>query len=115
MTTFPIFKNVIDAEKPDVTYADVGGMKDQIEKLREVVEIPLISVGGSWSFLTIRKKLVKYRYYRYMYNISDCADRVVRQMIELIYYPKSPIKVIQSDGVDGFGQIQPCFIPHLYI
>jgi len=29
-------------EKPDITYADVGGCKDQIEKLREVVEIPLL-------------------------------------------------------------------------
>ena len=26
-------------EKPDVTYNDVGGCKDQIEKIREVVEI----------------------------------------------------------------------------
>lgn len=31
-------------EKPDVTYSDVGGCKDQIEKLREVVELPLLSV-----------------------------------------------------------------------
>merc|ERR1712227_1074994 len=30
-------------EKPDVTYSDVGGSKDQIEKLREVVEIPLLN------------------------------------------------------------------------
>ncbi|KAJ3125029.1 26S proteasome regulatory subunit 7 [Nowakowskiella sp. JEL0407] len=29
-------------EKPDVTYSDVGGCKDQIEKLREVVELPLL-------------------------------------------------------------------------
>ncbi|KNC75772.1 26S protease regulatory subunit 7, partial [Sphaeroforma arctica JP610] len=29
-------------EKPDVTYADVGGCKEQIEKLREVVELPLL-------------------------------------------------------------------------
>jgi len=29
-------------EKPDVTYNDVGGCKDQIEKLREVVEIPML-------------------------------------------------------------------------
>merc|ERR1711988_1593199 len=29
-------------EKPDITYADVGGCKDQIEKLREVVELPLL-------------------------------------------------------------------------
>lgn len=29
-------------DKPDVTYADVGGAKDQIQKLREVVETPLL-------------------------------------------------------------------------
>eukprot|EP00741_Cyanophora_paradoxa_P022496 tig00021464_g21722.t1 len=29
-------------EKPDVTYNDVGGQKEQIEKLREVVELPLL-------------------------------------------------------------------------
>lgn len=28
-------------EKPDVTYADVGGCKDQIDRIREVVELPL--------------------------------------------------------------------------
>jgi len=30
-------------DKPDVTYGDVGGCKDQIEKIREVVEMPLLS------------------------------------------------------------------------
>eukprot|EP00088_Acartia_fossae_P053570 TRINITY_DN610_c1_g1_i12.p1 TRINITY_DN610_c1_g1~~TRINITY_DN610_c1_g1_i12.p1 ORF type:complete len:435 (+),score=111.75 TRINITY_DN610_c1_g1_i12:36-1340(+) len=29
-------------EKPDVTYADVGGCKKQVDKLREVVETPLL-------------------------------------------------------------------------
>lgn len=29
-------------ERPDVTYSDVGGCKEQIEKLREVVETPLL-------------------------------------------------------------------------
>eukprot|EP00054_Salpingoeca_dolichothecata_P009023 m.51092 g.51092 ORF g.51092 m.51092 type:complete len:437 (-) comp18115_c0_seq1:83-1393(-) len=29
-------------EKPDVTYADVGGCKEQIQKLKEVVETPLL-------------------------------------------------------------------------
>ena len=37
-------------EKPDVTYSDVGGCKDQIEKLREVVELPLLSV---WSIFPL--------------------------------------------------------------
>ncbi|XP_026427587.1 26S proteasome regulatory subunit 7 homolog A-like [Papaver somniferum] len=29
-------------EKPDVTYNDVGGCKDQIERMREVVELPML-------------------------------------------------------------------------
>ncbi|KAJ1678684.1 26S proteasome regulatory subunit 7, partial [Spiromyces aspiralis] len=29
-------------EKPDITYENVGGCKEQIEKLREVVELPLL-------------------------------------------------------------------------
>ena len=29
-------------DKPDVTYEDVGGAKDALEKLREVVELPLL-------------------------------------------------------------------------
>ena len=32
-------------EKPDVTYNDVGGCKEQIEKLKEVVEMPLLHVS----------------------------------------------------------------------
>jgi len=30
-------------EKPDITYAEVGGCKEQIEKIREVVEKPLLN------------------------------------------------------------------------
>ena len=33
-------------EKPDITYDDVGGCKEQIEKLKEVVELPLLKVHG---------------------------------------------------------------------
>jgi len=40
-------------EKPDVTYSDVGGCKDQIEKLREVVELPLLSVLSTLLFAVI--------------------------------------------------------------
>lgn len=32
-------------EKPDVTYDQVGGSKEQIEKLKEVVELPLLKVS----------------------------------------------------------------------
>lgn len=38
-------------DKPDVTYSDVGGCKEQIEKLREVVETPLLHV----SILTLKQ------------------------------------------------------------
>jgi 26S proteasome regulatory subunit T1 len=37
-------------DKPDVTYKDVGGSKEQIEKIREVVEIPLLNVQHFFSF-----------------------------------------------------------------
>ena len=37
-------------ERPSITYADVGGCKEQIEKLREVVELPLLEVScRSWN------------------------------------------------------------------
>ena len=29
-------------EKPDVTYSDIGGSKEQIDKMREVVELPML-------------------------------------------------------------------------
>ena len=32
-------------ERPPITYDDVGGCKEQIEKLREVVELPLLDVS----------------------------------------------------------------------
>lgn len=37
-------------DKPDVTYSDVGGCKEQIEKLREVVETPLLHVSCATLF-----------------------------------------------------------------
>lgn len=41
-----IFLNILQVEeKPDVTYSDVGGCKEQIDKLREVVETPLLHVS----------------------------------------------------------------------
>jgi len=40
-------------EKPDVTYSDVGGCKEQIEKLREVVEIPLLHVWWLITFISL--------------------------------------------------------------
>jgi len=44
-------------EKPDVTYSDVGGCKEQIEKLREVVELPLLHVRSLISKHRIHSKI----------------------------------------------------------
>ena len=38
-------------EKPDVTYADVGGCKEQIDRIREVVELPLLHVSVQYCSL----------------------------------------------------------------
>lgn len=42
-------------DKPDVTYSDVGGCKEQIEKLREVVELPLLEVRPARPSLSFDK------------------------------------------------------------
>lgn len=39
-------------EKPDVTYADVGGCKEEISKLKEIVEMPLLHVRTSVEVIT---------------------------------------------------------------
>ena len=44
-------------EKPDVTYSDVGGCKEQIEKLREVVELPLLSQKDLSNWVLIHPKV----------------------------------------------------------
>ena len=30
-------------EKPDVTYNDIGGCKEQLDKLREILELPMLN------------------------------------------------------------------------
>ena len=44
--TFSLSLSLQVEEKPDVTYGDVGGCKEQIEKLKEVVETPLLHVNN---------------------------------------------------------------------
>lgn len=46
-------------EKPDVTYSDVGGCKEQIDKLREVVETPLLHVSSSFIAYILGMKIAK--------------------------------------------------------
>ena len=40
-----------------MTYSDVGGCKEQIEKLKEVVETPLLHVSGSLDVVYIKSIL----------------------------------------------------------
>ncbi len=40
-------------EKPDITYNEVGGAKEQIIKIREVVEMPLLNVSARCSSLCV--------------------------------------------------------------
>jgi hypothetical protein len=50
-------------ERPSITYADVGGCKEQIEKLREVVELPLLEVSAtSTTSLTAARALCQPRH-----------------------------------------------------
>ena len=44
----PIVTAMQVEEAPDVTYADVGGCAEQIQKLREVIEIPLLKAGTEY-------------------------------------------------------------------
>jgi 26S proteasome regulatory subunit T1 len=37
----PVVTRMQVEERPDVTYADVGGCKEQIERIREIIELPL--------------------------------------------------------------------------
>ena len=53
-------------EKPEITYNDVGGCKEQIEKLREVVEMPLFHPEKSSTSVSIHQK------------VSSCTDLLKR-------------------------------------
>ena len=55
-------------EKPDVTYADVGGLDMQKQEIREAVELPLThfdlykQIGGSTLFSVVRAVFMSSRH-----------------------------------------------------
>ncbi|KAF9388830.1 26S proteasome regulatory subunit 7 [Podila verticillata] len=75
-------------EKPDVTYSDVGGCKEQIEKLREVVELPLLQPERFVNLELVQK------------YIGEGA-RMVRELFEMAKTKKACI--IFFDEVDAIG------------
>lgn len=64
-------------DKPDVTYSDVGGCKEQIEKLREVVETPLLHV----SLLVKRFNAVKSNIYNYFSRKNSSHSELSLQRV----------------------------------
>lgn len=53
-------------EKPDVTYNDVGGCKEQIEKMREVCMIFCTNYTPEFPMLLVSSHFLKY------FNLSGC-------------------------------------------
>lgn len=63
-------------EKPDITYADVGGCKEQIEKMKEVIETPLLHVSFLFNRKIFYARILIFQWYfnRYLTYISAKSD-----------------------------------------
>lgn len=71
-------------EKPDVTYSDVGGCKEQIEKLREVVETPLLHVSFvALSCLTWQ--IYNHCFYWHYWNEEKACNKFIVSVIILTH------------------------------
>lgn len=84
---FTICSSLQVEEKPDVTYSDVGGCKEQIEKLREVVETPLLHVRDFICFSSCTSihytwfySLQLARYRQHSKNITFLSTTACRKM-----------------------------------
>jgi hypothetical protein len=69
-------------EKPDVTYSDVGGSKEQIEKLREVVEMPLLEVINSTFYVP---GLIYFFFHMYVLGVGFLWFDIMR--LPLLFSP----------------------------
>ena len=81
-------------EKPDVTYNDVGGSKDQVEKLREVVELPLLHPEKFVQLESIHQKVF---YVMDLLNRKTLLARAVANRTDACF-----IRVIGSELVQKY-------------
>ncbi|XP_060575482.1 26S proteasome regulatory subunit 7-like [Ruditapes philippinarum] len=87
-------------EKPDVTYSDVGGCKEQIEKLREVVETPLLH-PEKFVNLGIEPPKGVLLFGPPGTGKTLCGARMVRELFEMARNKKACI--IFFDEIDAVG------------
>ncbi|KAK5990720.1 Protein CIM5 [Cladobotryum mycophilum] len=85
-------------EKPDVTYGDVGGCKEQVEKLREVVEMPLLSPER---FSNLGIDPPKGALFELVQKYVGEGARMVRELFEMARTKKACI--IFFDEIDAVG------------
>lgn len=117
-------------EKPDVTYNDIGGYKDQMEQLREVLETPLLNpqiytqlgidppkgvmlYGPPGTGKTLTAKAVANRTDACFIKISGCelvqkyvgeGARLVRELFQMARTKKACI--IFFDEIDSIGGVR---------
>ena len=117
-------------EKPDVTYSEIGGYKEQIDKLREVLELPLLNpqifnqlgidppkgvmlYGPPGTGKTLTARAVANRTDACFIRISGCelvqkyigeGARLVRELFQMARTKKACI--IFFDEIDSIGGVR---------
>ena len=117
-------------ERPDVTYNDIGGYKEQIEQLREVLELPLLNpqtfeklgidppkgvllYGPPGTGKTLTARAVANRTDACFIRISGCelvqkyigeGARLVRELFQMAHTKKASI--IFFDEIDSIGGVR---------
>ena len=117
-------------ERPDVTYNDIGGLKEQLEQLREVLELPLLNpqifeklgidppkgvllFGPPGTGKTLTARAVANRTDACFIRISGCelvqkyigeGARMVRELFQMARTKKASI--IFFDEIDSIGGVR---------
>ena len=65
-------------EKPDVTYSDVGGCKEQIDKLREVKLVVNDLIYKTFRYVCVIKTTLRIKRNSFNFAFSDSIFSIVR-------------------------------------